>query len=195
MTEDIKNGIRKMVAIREAVRVSKVPLPEDKWVSESPYEMDEDQREEVWDMFTMSYKDIGLKFSDIEGIVQKYDSIWLTDLDPDPAPDAFITYSKRYAGNKVGLAGSDGSSAAKSAVVNKMVNLLNSSGWWAEASHEVEKILDSKGAPVVKEKERALNTLHKYDRDSVDWIGDGWYERYIDGVGEIKKRLFGNPKV
>jgi hypothetical protein len=49
-----------------------------------------------------------------------------------------------------------------------------------EGSHQVEKILDAKGAPVVNDEEEARETLRKYD--DIQWIGDGWYERYLDGV-------------
>ena len=73
------------------------------------------------------------------------------DTPPDGVPDAFIIYKPTAFGNKIALLGTCqeelclNKRAAKSAVVHKMFDLLNSGGYFIEAGEKIDVIGKSKG--------------------------------------------------
>ena len=95
----------------------------------------------------------------------------------------------RSAGNKLAAIGHDGSSAAKSKVINHQADLLKQKGYYLEVSGKLKDILLAKGAPVVKDPEVIKKVLKDKEIKMND---DGTYERVIGGTKHTKT-LVGNP--
>ena len=142
-------------------------------------------------MYVPTYQKIGLTIEDSLKLTSKYKISWFIDVDKDPEPDAFVIYKETKYGNKLALMGSDGSKIAKSHLIKYLIKLMNTKGWFVEASHGVADILLSNNITVIDSHENVQKILGK----DVTWLKDGEYERSIGDVGKVKKRLFGNPKI
>jgi len=165
--------------------------PKKKWVTKNLSNLDQDVLDEIWDMFEHTYKSIGLVVSNLNELTSKYKIAMLVDIDKDPVPDAFIIYKETRSGNKIALAGTDGSKPAKSFLVKQMLLLLKKKGWFIEASHRLAEIFESSGVNIVDDKEKVERALNK----DIKWLGkDGKYERKVGGSIKAVKQLFGNPR-
>ena len=99
-------------------------------------------------------------------------------------------YKKTQYGLKSIVAGQDGSSEAKKDLLDNTAKEMFRKGFYAEVSDKLAEILLNKyHVPYVDNKEEVEQILRK----PVKWIGDGWYERNISGVGNHKKILVGRP--
>lgn len=160
------------------------------WVSAPPEKLDSLQADRLWQMYHLSYGNIGMHVPSLQALLADHDLLWVTDIDGDGEFDAFIAYKKSPAGNKLALMGSDGSSASKRATITKCVELLKSPGWYAELSHRPAQLMEQAGVSKIDDEELVRNTLRK----PLEWLGDGQYVRTIGSLGAVTKSLYGHPR-
>ncbi len=145
----------------------------------------------LFDLVDNAYRSIGGHFEikspeDLEN----FQFIKAEDLDHDPDADTMSMYKKTHSGVKFVGAGQDGSSEAKKDLLDNTAKEMFRKGFYAEVSDKLAEILLNKyHVPYVDNKEEVEQILRK----PVKWIGDGWYERNISGVGNHKKILVGRP--
>ena len=93
-------------------------------------------------------------------------------------------------GTKFTATGHDGSSEAKSKVVNHKADLLKQSGYYIEVSGKIKDVLVAKGAPIVKDPEVIKKVLAGKEIEKFN--EDGSYVRKIGGHSH-EKVMLGNP--
>jgi hypothetical protein len=141
----------------------------------------------VWAMVQATYAKIGLIVDEPRELYE-YDDWEL--FGSDDRWIAFVLNKTTPFGQKLGLAGSDGSRAGRSAVKEYVANNFFEPGHYAEVSHRMEDLAVEARAPVVCAA-YAGDVLKK----NVLPAGDGLhYRRSIKGVGEVTKVLIGLPR-
>ena len=153
------------------------------WISLSGRERQE-AVSAVWDMVQATYAKIGL-IVDQPRELYEYDN-WELFVD-DGTWVAFVLSKTTPFGQKLGLAGSDGSRAGRKAVKDYVASSFFDSGRYAEVSHRMEELAFEAGAPIV---------CAVYARDvlkkSIEPTSDGvHYRRAIKGVGDVTKVIIG----
>jgi hypothetical protein len=167
-------------------------LPKGKWVDLDKKET-EKEKETIFDLINNAYSQIGghpnyTSGDDVVGSEggSNYEVI---DLDDDPDIDAVSVSKTKSSGVKYVATGHDGSSPAKSAVVNHKAKNLKSPGYFVEVSGKIKDILIAKGVPVVTDKETVKRVMKGKEIELND---DGSYQRSIGGT-KYTKVLLGNP--
>ena len=112
------------------------------------------------------------------------------DLDSDPDIDAVTVSKDKPAGKKFTATGHDGSSQAKSKVVNHKAALLKKPGHYVEVSGKIKDIFLAKGVEPITDEETVRKILQGKD---IEWLGNGEYKRAIGGQTHTKM-LLGKPK-
>ena len=174
-------------------------LPSMQWVSMDLTSLPSEILDRLWSMYTTTYLNLGmdLSASNAAGLA-KYKGVFLIDVDtpPDGIPDAFIVYKPTAYGNKIALLGTCqeepclGKRAAKSAVVKKMFDLLNSGGVFIEAGERIEQILRSSPVSPVCDEEKIKAYLGK---KFVRFLDDCYYQRRLKMASAIvTKRIYGS---
>lgn len=141
----------------------------------------------VWEMVQKTYAKIGL-IVDQPRELYEYDN-WELYVD-DRSPVAFVLSKTTPFGFKLGLAGSDGSRAGRTAVKEYVANTFFDPGRYAEVSHRMEELALEAGAPVVC----AAYVSDVLKKDVVPTRDGVRYRRVIKGVGEVTKVLVGLPR-
>jgi len=146
----------------------------------------DDLIEPVWDMFVLTYSSIGLKLKSPSELLRY--PMWEV-CNAGGRPVTFNVFKETPFGFKSGLAGSDGSSEGKSAIVGRIRRKYHERGHYGEVSHKVEATALAAGAPVVcaayvpqilgKPVEKEKDGLH--------------YTRNIQGLGAKTKIMLGRP--
>jgi len=170
----------------------KMSMPTKKWIDIDLMKIDDEVGENIWKMYTDTYLPQGMDLSaaDWKEMQKKYKASWLIDIDKDKDPDAFIVYSKTSWGNRIALLGTAGDRDAKKSLINKLFDLLNSRGWYIEASMKMEEILRKSSVNVIRDNDKITDIIH----DATP-VGDGYYERQLSKINKvIVKRIYGNPK-
>jgi hypothetical protein len=175
----------------DRLRKAKVFLPARQWVDINPLDLDLTERNTVWDLYSLSYGSIGTHITSVASLVSKYNVLKLIDVDSDEDIDAFIAYKTTRFGNKFGVMGTDGSSAAKRAALSQIVHLLKSPGWFGEASHKMAEIFEASGVPRITDLAVVSEILQN---KNIDWLGDGYYQRQLGEMGQVRKALYGHPR-
>jgi hypothetical protein len=169
-----------------------VALEKNKWASIPKNELD-DYKELIFDLIQNAYSSIGghtnIKSADDIGV--NGDEFDVINLDDDPEPDAVTIAKRREGGKKFVAAGHDGSSAAKSAVLNHKASELKLKGYYIEASGKMSEILIGKGVAVVTDEDVVRKVLKGKE---LEWHGDGSYTREIGGEKKVKM-LLGKPTI
>ena len=143
---------------------------------------------EVWAMVQSTYAKIGLIVDEPRELYE-YDSWELYSSNGTPWV-AFVLNKTTPFGLKLGLAGSDGSRAGRTAVKEFVANSFFDPGRYAEVSHRMEELAVEAGAPIV-----CAAYVGDVLKKSVLPEGDGvHYRRAIKGVGEVTKVLIGLPR-
>lgn len=172
--------------------VSELAIPSGKWVDYDLMQMDEEGLKDIWDMYTSTYAQEGLDFSadDFMELRQKYKATALKDIDNDHDPDAFIIYKPTRWGNKIALLGTNGKKKAKKDVVKKLLELVNTKGWFLEAGMKIEEIMKANNAPVIMNQEMVIDVVGA--KKKPEFEEDGYYTRMLSKVGKrIRKRMYG----
>lgn len=103
---------------------------------------------------------------------------------------AFVLSKTTPFGQKLGLAGSDGSRAGRTAVKEYVANSFFDVARYAEVSHRMEELAIEAGAPIVCAA-YASDVLNKNVVPASDGVH---YRRVIKGVGEVTKIIIGLPR-
>lgn len=157
------------------------------WITVSGRER-QDAVSAVWKMVQSTYAKIGL-IVDQPRELYEYDT-WELFVDDDVTWVAFVLSKTTPFGQKLGLAGSDGSRAGRTAVKEYVANTFFDPGRYAEVSHRMEELAIAAGAPLVCAA-YAPDVLKKDVFPSRDGVH---YKRLIKGVGEVTKVLVGLPR-
>ena len=155
------------------------------WVSLSGRERS-DFVSKVWAMVQATYAKIGLIVDKPQDLYE-YDNWEL--FDDNGTWSAFVLNKTTPFGQKLGLVGSDGSRAGRSAVKSYIAETFFDAGHYAEVSHRMEELAIEAGTPIVC-------AVHASDvlKKNVVLASDGvHYRRPIKGVGEVTKVIIGNP--
>lgn len=169
--------------------IEDVYFKNDTWSEVEIKDLSDEQLKKLWDTYVHSYKDIGLSVKSLRDLTQKYRIAWMIDIDRNNLPDAFIIYKVTKFGNKLALLGSKGTPESKKIVINKSIQLLKSGKYYAEVSHKLKDIFDKNNLPRIDDEEVVKNLLEP--KSDITWYGNGEYERYLSGVGKVKKVMFG----
>ena len=176
--------------------MNELEIPSGKWVDMKMSDVDTSGMKLIWSMYKIAYTSQGLDLSanSASEMQSKYKAIMLIDVDSDKQPDAFIVYKVTPFGKKIALLAADVKKQdAKRTLVRKSVELVNTSGWFIEASGVMEDIMKSKNAPVVRDEEKILSILGNEKKPQ--FVGDGYYTRSLSKVNKrITKRIYGKPK-
>jgi len=167
-------------------------MPSMKWVDFDLNKVDDEGMELIWKMYSDTYSQAGMDFSasDYREIRSKYKATFLKDVDKDKLPDAFIIYKETPYGNKIALLGTNGIKDAKKDIVKKILELVNTRGWYIEASLRMEELLSSAKAPVVTN-EKAIKDIVGADKKP-EMQKDGYYTRLLSKANKrIIKRIYG----
>jgi hypothetical protein len=171
-------------------------IPSGKWVDMKMSDIDVSGMKVIWSIYKIAYTSQGLDLSanSASELQTKYKAIMLIDVDRDTQPDAFIIYKPTSHGNKIALLAADiKKQDAKRAVVKKAIKLVNTSGWFIEASAKMEDIMKSNNAPVVRDEAKILAILGNEKKP--EFVGDGYYTRSLSMVDKrITKRIYGKPR-
>jgi len=170
-------------------------IPSNKWVDMDLKKIDKEGMESIWDMYTKTYLDAGMDLSadDWEEMQAKYKATALKDIDSDHQADAFIIYKPTKWGNKIALLGTNGKKEAKSDIVKKLLQLVNTKGWFIEASLRMEELLSQAKAPVITDKEM-IEDVVGLDKKP-EFTENGYYTRFLSKAGKrITKRIYGKLK-
>ena len=115
------------------------------------------------------------------------------DIDSNPNANAVIFGRKSPHGIKIQGIGHDGEKISKDVLINRIVKLLNTNGYWIEASGALERVLSKKGVPFVNSEKVAQSI---FPNSGLKFLGHGGqYKRKVDGGKEVIETIFGKPKV
>ena len=143
-------------------------------------------------MTALQMPHVGIK-SVADVFKDKYDYWEAIDLDEHPDAEVVI-FGTRKNGIKISGIGHDGQPISKSILMRKKVELLNTKGYWQEASRKPAEILKHKGVPVVSDFKIIYKLIPK-DK-IVQTFSDGSYIRLRDdGSHSDREYLFGKPLV
>jgi len=149
--------------------------------------------EEIFDLINTAYTPIGgnPNYKSPDNVVgSEGDSNYVViDLDDDPDIDAVSVSKTKPAGIKYVATGHDGTSKAKSRMINHKATNLKMPGYYIEVSGKIKDILLAKGVPVVDDAEVIKRVLKGKD---IELFDDGSYKRDIGGEKHVKV-LLGNP--
>lgn len=122
--------------------------------------------------------------------IKKSDLTYWIAKDINDNPDADIVFGGKTtaAGTKIVTMGQDGSRAAKTDAIRKMVDLMKTRGFYAEMDPGLAQKL---GLTHIKGEDRIAKILKK----DIKYSEDGTYERDITGLGAKTKVLVGIPKI
>lgn len=168
-------------------------LPKGKWV-DLDSQSREEYKQQIFNLIDQAYAYIGghsnyKSAADVTGAEGDAD-YEVIDLDNDPEIDAVSVSKKGPGGTKFTATGHDGSSDAKSKVVNHKADLLKQSGFYIEVSGKIKDVLVAKGAPIVKDPEVIKKALAGKEIEKFN--DDGSYVRKIAGHPH-EKVMLGNP--
>jgi len=146
--------------------------------------------DEIIDMIISAYASKGgnFEFKSANDLKNSELNFWiLNDLDNDPDPDVTLAGKPTPYGTKMTVAGQDGSSDARKAVLTKMKDLLRTKGFYAEFDIDLANKMNL--MPI--EDESIVRSV--LSPKEITWNGDGTYQRDIAGY-EKTKVLVGIPK-
>jgi hypothetical protein len=172
--------------------LNELEIPSNRWIDLDLKRIDADGMKHIWDMYTTTYLDAGMDLSanDWPEMQAKYKATALKDIDSDRIADAFIIYKPTKWGNKIALLGTNGKKEAKSEVVKKLLQLINTKGWFIEASLKMEEILSKSNAPVIRDEEMIKDVVGEDKKP--EFLKDGYYTRFLSKAGKrITKRIYG----
>jgi|13_taG_2_1085334.scaffolds.fasta_scaffold16050_2 uncharacterized protein YaaR (DUF327 family) len=178
---------------RMAQRIARVHLERKKWIEAPSKQFDQDQQEQLWVIYDLSYSKVGKHISSKSDLMRNYDLFWVVDVEGDDEIDAFVSYSTTSFGKKIGLIGSDGTSEGRNAMLMKGAELLLKRGWYAEVDARFARLLKKRlGVNHVQDEKQVRTIINK----PLEWDDDKkCYTRNLEGKGEVVKYLVGLPNI
>jgi hypothetical protein len=180
--------------LKLAAILKELNLTKNKWTPVPHNELDQ-FKEQIFQLINTAYTSIGghpnyRSANDVEKEASNTD-FEVIDLDDTPGIDAVDAYKNTPAGVKFVAIGQNGSTAAKSAVINRNADLLKHRGYYVEVSGKIKDIFLSKGVQPVDDEASVRKVLKG---KQIEWHGDGTYTRNIAGTAH-RKMLLGKPNV
>jgi hypothetical protein len=175
--------------------LNEMEIPSGRWIDFDLSKVDDDGMKQIWSMYTNTYAKQGMDFSadDYREMQTKYKATFLKDVDRDSLPDAFIIYKETRYGNKIALLGTNDKKEAKRDLIQQLMKLVNTRGWFIEASLRMEEILAASGAPVVDD-ETVIRDIVGIDKKP-EMEKKGYYTRLLSKASKrIRKRIYGITK-
>ena len=115
------------------------------------------------------------------------------DVDGEFDADTVIFGRKSPFGIKIQGIGHDGEQKSKKVVIAKIVKLLNTTGYWIEASDALENVLYKSGTNYIKS-EKVVQSV--FPNSELKMTGNkGQYTRKLESGKTITETIFGKPKV
>jgi len=178
---------------RMASKLARVHLERKKWIKAPPKQFDQNQQEQVWNIYDLSYSKVGKHISSKSELMNKYDLFWVVDVDGDEEIDAFVSYSTTPHGKKIGLIGSDGSKEGRNAMMLKGAELLLDHGWYAEVDSRFARLLKKRlGVNHIEDEATVRMVIQK----PLEWDDKKKsYTRNLEGKGLVEKYLVGLPRI
>ena len=172
--------------------LTEIQLEKGKWEI-IPHNEIEQYEKRLFDLISKTYEKIGghpnfQKPSDFEN---PKNDVEVVDVNSDNSPDAASISKKTSAGTKLVATAHDGSREAIRTVLRHKIELLNSSGYFAEVSGKLKDILLAHNVEPVNDEAVVRKVLSGKD---IKWLGDGTYSRDIGGH-EYIKMMVGKPNV
>lgn len=154
-----------------------------------------DYEDDIFKLISTAYAPVGghpnyKSPSDVTG-KESSSEYEVINLDDDPDIDAVSVSKDKPAGKKFVATGHDGSTQAKSKVINHKAELLKRPGHYVEVSGKIKDIFLAKGVSPITDEETVRKIL--FDKE-IEWLGDGEYRRKIGGQPHVKM-LLGKPKI
>jgi hypothetical protein len=176
-----------------ASKIARVHLERKKWVEAPPRQFDQNQQEQIWTIYDLSYSKVGKHISSKSTLMSNYDLFWVVDVEGDKEIDAFVSYSNTAFGKKIGLIGSDGTSEGRNAMLMKGAELLLKRGWYAEVDSRFARLLKKKlGVNHIQDEVQVRTIINK----PLEWDDEKkCYSRNLEGKGEVVKYLVGIPNI
>ena len=115
------------------------------------------------------------------------------DVDGEFDADAVIFGRKSPFGIKIQGIGHDGEQKSKKVVIAKIVKLLNTSGYWIEASDALENVLYKSGTNYIKSEKIAQSILPNSELKITG--NKGQYTRKLETGQTITETIFGKPNI
>ena len=184
-----------MIKLKNILRELEVQ-PAKQWIDYDLNSIDTKGKEAVWVMYKDSYEKEGLDLSanSAQELASKYKAVQLIDVDNDKEPDAFIIYKPTQYGNKIALLGTNGKKDAKRALIQKTIKLVNTLGWFIEASKKMEVLMKQSNAPVVTDPKIITTIIGKHKKPEI--LDNGYFTRLLSKVNKrITKRFYGRPNM
>jgi len=178
-----------MIRLKDILKEAAFDLerhPKQKWIKQPLASIDPDIMDYLFNEYVSVYSSEGMDLSAFSAaeLRSSYDVVMLIDVDEDPLPDAFIFVRD----NRIKLLATDGERASKSALIKKVIDMVQSGEYFIEASKRMETIMNAKGAPYIDD-EQAIRDM--VGPKFVEWLGDGYYKRKLKKAGVIVKRMYG----
>jgi hypothetical protein len=181
--------------LAESKKLDEMSIPPNKWIDVEMNKLDKEEVDHIWKMYTETYAKEGLDFSadDENELRTKYKATFLKDVDNDNQSDVFIIHKETRYGNKIALLGTNDKKEAKKELIKKVIDLLNTRGWFIEASLKMEQILSTSRVPVIDDQAMISDIVGKEKK--VEFGENGYYTRFLSKANKrITKRMYGIPK-
>jgi hypothetical protein len=175
--------------------VNELEIASNKWIDYDLSRIDQKGMDQIWKMYIDTYSKQGMDFSadDSSELKTKYKATFLKDVDKDHIADAFIIYKETAYGKKIALLGTNDLKEAKKQLIQKVIELLNTRGWFIEASMKMEEVLSSSKVPVIKDENMIVDVVGKDKKPEMGT--NGYYTRFLSKASKrIVKRMYGIPK-
>lgn len=165
-------------------------LEQGKW-EPIPHSEIEQYEKRLLDLIRLTYAPIGgnPKFSTTADIRNPKNDYEAFDKDGDEQPDATSISKQTPAGTKLVATAHDGSREAKHSIIRHKIELLNTTGYFAEVSGKLKDILINNNVPIVDDQTVVEKVLAG---KQIKWLGDGTYSREIAGHTFVKT-MVGKP--
>ncbi len=172
--------------------LNEMNIPSGKWIDYDLSKIDDEGLRQIWTMYTNTYSKQGMDFSadDYLEMQSKYKATFLKDVDNDSLADAFIIYKSTKYGNKIALLGTNDKREAKRELIQQLIKLIKTRGWFIEASLKMEEILSTSNVPFVEDEDAIRDIVG--DDKKPEMESRGYYTRFLSKASKrIRKRIYG----
>lgn len=146
--------------------------------------------EETWHLFSPTFGRCSLDFKRFLRHLENRSCLWYPR---EGSGDAFISFEPTPVGKKVLLMGSrHDQTEVWSHVLSCLKTLLQTEGWWVEASPDMCETLESGGLSKIGSQKKVKKIIGE---DIKLWVQDGVYVRNHPKLGSVEKAIFGSPEV
>jgi len=157
------------------------------WAALAADNMSAAHKGQIWSLYERAYRDIGMHLADAAELVKKYPYILV--FGDGQGIFAFIAMAKTPYGYRLSATGHDGEKPSRKAIIVKHIELLESEGYYAALSGDMEERVRRSNIENVKDPQ----TLEKVFGSKIRILEDGAFLKEIGDLGWKKKALYGKP--